>query len=322
MRTTAASAMKIFLLPPLAESASLPRVPPKVNEWAGDTVSWAADVPGTIALLPRVSGPGMTVAGLSEVSTLGAASRAGAGALAAPAESPTQGLIFGGVEISDWPTVNTGLDSETGVDTVVAEATCSDSALTDSVVFPDSATPLKAEAEKMGAGFCAGSGTCVTADIGRVEATLGTSVGFAGSGVEAAGFGGGAVVVAAGLLPSFLRRRPRATRSVPFACSTLMGLVRTRFAPIRNAFATPACPSTTATARADWLFGELRELLNSTVAFCSLSQSTTTASKCSPINFFTAAKGSEQETTSKSNSLRTCVTVRAVFSSGQKSSAW
>ena len=46
----------------------------------------------------------------------------------------------------------------------------------------------------------------------------------------------------------FLRKRPRATRSVPFACSTLIGLVSTRFAPIRYAFATPACPSTSASA--------------------------------------------------------------------------
>ena len=73
---------------------------------------------------------------------------------------------------------------------------------------------------------------------------------------------------------------------------------------------------------ADWFDCELRALLNSSVAFCSLSQSTTTASKCSAINFLTAAKGSVQEHTSKSNSLRTCFTVRAVFSSGQKRSAW
>src|ERR1700684_2455680 len=177
--------MKVFLLPPLADSVSLPTVPPKVNEWAGDTASWTAEVPGPIALFPRISGPEMRVAVLSEWTPLGAPSRAGAGALAAPAESETGALTFVDFEISDLPTVNTGLDSETGVDTVVAEATCSDSALTDSVGFPDSATPLKAEAEKMGAGFCAGAGTC-TADVGCVEATLGTSVGFAGSGVGAA----------------------------------------------------------------------------------------------------------------------------------------
>jgi len=44
-----------------------------------------------------------------------------------------------------------------------------------------------------------------------------------------------------------LRSRQRRPQRA-FACSTLMGLVRTRLAPIRNAFATPTCPSTTATA--------------------------------------------------------------------------
>ena len=147
--------------------------------------------------------------------------------------------------------------------------------------------------------------------------------------VEAAGFGGlettgfpAAAAVAPVFAASPLRNNPRATRSVPFACSTLIGLVRTRFAPIRKAFATPTCPSTTATANDAWLFGALRALLNNKVAFCSLSQSTTTASKDSAINFLTAAKGSVQAITAKSNSLRTCVTVRAVFSSGQNRSAW
>src|ERR1700729_696179 len=127
--------MKIFLLPPLADSVSLPTVPPKVNEWAGDTASWTAEVPRPIALFSRISGAGMTVAGLSEVTGLGAASRAGAAALAAPPDIETGALTLADFEISDLPTVNTGLDSETGVDTVVAEATCSDSALTDSLGF-------------------------------------------------------------------------------------------------------------------------------------------------------------------------------------------
>ena len=167
-----------------------------------------------------------------------------------------------------------------------------------------------------------GAGDGFTVDAERVLLRLGTSVGFADGGAGVGGFGIAAVEAPVCFAPSFLRSSPRATRNVPFACSTLMGLVRTRFAPIRKAFATPACPSTTATASADWLFGELRALLKSSVAFCSLSQSTTTASKCSLVNFFTAAKGSVQGITSKSNSLRTCVTVRAVFSSGQKRSAW
>src|ERR1700674_1656259 len=42
------------------------------------------------------------------------------------------------------------------------------------------------------------------------------------------------------LAGSLLRSSPRATRSVPLACSMLMGLVRTRLAPMRNALATPA----------------------------------------------------------------------------------
>ena len=37
-----------------------------------------------------------------------------------------------------------------------------------------------------------------------------------------------------------LRNNPRATRSVPLDCSRLMGLVKTRLAPMRNALATPA----------------------------------------------------------------------------------
>ena len=39
---------------------------------------------------------------------------------------------------------------------------------------------------------------------------------------------------------SLLRNSPRATRRVPLDCSMFMGLVRTRLAPMRNAFATPA----------------------------------------------------------------------------------
>ena len=66
-----------------------------------------------------------------------------------------------------------------------------------------------------------------------------------GAGVGAAGGGVGTAklpvaVAEPGLVGSLLRKSPRATRSVPFACSMLMGLVRTRFAPMRNALATPA----------------------------------------------------------------------------------
>ena len=68
---------------------------------------------------------------------------------------------------------------------------------------------------------------------------------FGGTGVVAMG----GAAAADGLVASPLRKSPRATRRVPFACSTLMGFVSTRLAPMRNALATPGCPSTTATAR-------------------------------------------------------------------------
>ena len=119
-----------------------------------------------------------------------------------------------------------------------------------------------------------------------------------------------------------LRNNPRATRSVPLACSTLIGLVNTRLAPIRKALATPACPSTTATASDAWLELEFRALLKTRVAFCSFSQSTTMASKCCAISFLTAANGSVAVSMLNSRSLRTCVTTRAIFSSGQNRSAW
>jgi len=226
--------------------------------------------------------------------------------------------------------------------------TCGAASETDSADSPDSVRALADDATKAGCGLCFSGekpaaapvlGAAVVAAIlvgiifagagapgvGRETLVFGvTSTGFAGAGAgpAVAGLTVAVGVLMGALLDSFLRSSPRATRSVPLACSTLIGLVRTRFAPMRKAFATPAWPSTTATARADWLFGALRALLKSRVAFCSLSQSTTMASKCSAIIFLTVANGSVHGVTAKSNSLRTCVTVRAVFSSGQKRSAW
>ena len=82
----------------------------------------------------------------------------------------------------------------------------------------------------------------VPADVVEISAdTAGVSGVAAGTDLEVTGIAGDAAVVGApGLTGSPLRRSPRATRSVPLACSMLMGLVRTRLAPMRNAFATPA----------------------------------------------------------------------------------
>ncbi len=101
------------------------------------------------------------------------------------------------------------------------------------------------------AGFCVGTLAVAIGAAAGAEAALeieGCGASFGGT--AAAGLTG-ELTLAAGFAPSLLRNNPRATRNVPFACSTLLGLVRTRLAPIRNAFATPACPSTTATASAD-----------------------------------------------------------------------
>jgi hypothetical protein len=317
--TIAATAIRPFLLPPLADLVPLSTAPPKVNIVASEAVSSTAGFPALVAPFSTETCGSETAEDLSVA--LVVASRAGAAALAAPEEDATEGPVFiAGISAS--LRVISGLASGTPIGTTFGVVAGLEAAFADSFASPDSMTPLEAEAEKLDCGgvLCAGNG--VTGTTGREEATLGTSVGLAGVGAVVGGLGVAVAAAPAGLALSFFRNSPRATRSVPFACSTLMGLVRTRFAPIRKAFATPACPSTTATAKADWLFGELRALLNSNVAFCSLSQSTTTASKCSLINFFTAANGSVQGTTSKSNSLRTCITVRAVFSSGQKRSAW
>src|SRR5579871_1548117 len=177
-------------------------------------------------------------------------------------------------------------------------------------------------ADATGAGGATGVGAGVKAGI------FGASLVLANAGFElgvAVGEGAALGSLIAGKLavfePSVLRNKPRATRSVPFDCSTLIGLVRTRFAPMRNALATPLWPSTTATDSDVWFDPEFFALLNNKVAFCSFSQSTTTASKCSAINRLTAANGSLHGSTWNSSSVNTWVTTRAVFSSGQNNRA-
>ena len=147
-----------------------------------------------------------------------------------------------------------------------------------------SASNSKAEALATGTGAWGGCTGIVAVDD---DCTVLDSASRA-AGSDAAGIG---------LVASAFRSNPRATRSVPFDCSMLIGLVRTRLAPMRNALATPSCPSTTATERELELEAELRALLNSKVAFCSFSQSTTIASKCCAISFLTVANGSLQRST-------------------------
>jgi len=327
------------LLPAPLVSAPLSSAPPKVNEGAGEDISSTRTAPATAATFSTgLSGSEIAAAGLGFAETPGFVSRAGAAALAEPPEVATENAALGDAAASGLPRIISGSASAAAGGAIFAGAVCALEVVTDgtgacfaatlagSVDSAVSGLSLAAERTKLGWGTCLGAGLLVAAvdtEIGRGAPAFEIGCnGFTGVVATEPGLGSAAVTAAAGLAASPLRRSPRATRNVPLACSTLMGLVRTRFAPMRKAFATPACPSTTATARADWLLGAFRALLNSSVAFCSLSQSTTTASKCSPISFFTAANGSVQAVTVKSNSLRTCVTVRAVFSSGQNRSAW
>lgn len=91
-----------------------------------------------------------------------------------------------------------------------------------------------------------------------------------------------------------LRVMPTPVRSVLRTCSRDTGFVRTRLAPRRNAFGTPALPSTIAMAIAVLLSADARALLNTCVAVWTLSQSTMSRSKrCVPNRF--SVKGASLE---------------------------
>lgn len=98
----------------------------------------------------------------------------------------------------------------------------------------------------LGVAAGAGAGFAATAAVGLGAAGFaGAGAGEVEGGVDAAGGATGiaklpVAVALPGFVGSLLRSNPRATRNVPFACSMFMGLVRTRFAPMRNALATPA----------------------------------------------------------------------------------
>ena len=108
--------------------------------------------------------------------------------------------------------------------------------------------------EAAAAGVDAGGGGAVKTGALAATATGGSEAGFVAVSAKlgvgcwgVAGFGVGVCAVEVPFDPSFFFSNPRATRKVPLDCSTLIGFVKTRLAPRRNAFATPLCPSTTAT---------------------------------------------------------------------------
>lgn len=194
-----------------------------------------------------------------------------------------------------------------GIDSSNAASTGSSSGLVsgESSNAEEAAAGICLSTLRMGTGVLVGMGGGVTAAAGVIRGAAATGADGRGGDICGGACTDGAASAAAGFAASALRSSPRATRNVPFDCSTLIGLVRTRFAPRRKAFATPACPSTTATDNALWFKLELRALLKSKVAFCSFSQSTTTASKRCPMSILTAANGSEMGSTRNSRSIKT-----------------
>jgi hypothetical protein len=178
------------------------------------------------------------------------ASRAGAGALAAPPPK-----VDGGAGAADADGLNPDVMSmeaawlpRTGRGAGAAGAAASSMTLiSGKVCFGADGTELATAVFAAGAmGFVTGAGgrAAETAAVGVALAGLAGAADAVAAGLGAAGFAAVAAGAVATETPGFagspLRNSPRATRNVPFDCSMLMGLVRTRLAPMRNALATPA----------------------------------------------------------------------------------
>src|SRR5579864_1057503 len=131
----------------------------------------------------------------------------------------------------------------TGVTGAAATAAETDSSRPISSKSSSLSTPFRLAAGAAGAST--GHAEVVSA-LARAGAELvvagiaGTATSDGANGADLPVPGVPAEVAEPGFPGSPLRSNPRATRNVPLACSILMGLVRTRLAPMRNAFATPA----------------------------------------------------------------------------------
>src|SRR5580704_9356915 len=132
-----------------------------------------------------------------------------------------------------------------GYSRVVAEAGAgsgidsSRAASVESGLGPRSASTSNREALTDGIGD---GGACTGKDAGLCSGIWGAEGRLASIVVTGRAGGCAAGVALAGFAVSVFRSRPRATRNVPLDCSTLMGLVRNRLAPIRNALATQLVP--------------------------------------------------------------------------------
>ena|ERR1700722_5336966 len=238
MSTTATSPSRIFLLPPDSSGAL---APPKVNEGAGasEVEDVASSVPddAVLAAISLSAVPELTVVSAAEA---GCASRAGAGALAAPLPAHRAGGVEGA-----------GKAAAAGFEIGFNSAEIAGAAGAENTGV--GADGKFAAAGALAATFFATGGTGTGALLRLTALAAGAKLGLAatgacagiaaglGAGVAGRGVGGVGVVAigAAGFPASPFLSNPRATRRVPLACSTLMGLVRTRLAPMRKAFATP-----------------------------------------------------------------------------------
>src|SRR5215469_418 len=260
--TAAATPINIFLLSPVDSLSSV--APPKLNDGAdpaygagslctasaGFSNRSAADVrgfslifgcggsragAGALAAPPVTGAPG--TAGLNSLVAVGADARGGEGGVATAARYKTDGASgaagatgFSATGVGDAGLAAagfaaTGAAGHAGVDTGLAAGE----------------TGLGGSDEGLAAGTAglgAGLGAAAAGVAAGVDGVAGTGVGTAAGAVGTAKLP--VPVALPGLPGSLLRSNPRATRNVPFACSILMGLVRTRFAPIRKALATPA----------------------------------------------------------------------------------
>ncbi len=240
-------------------------MPPKVNVGAeeNEPASGTGEALALAAASTGLSGSETAAEVGSVAVTCAVASRAGAAALAAPAEVVSGNPTLDGDTTCGLPDVSSGLGpaaaAGASLGAAIGSADVAIDSKTEGTGSADSAARvigLEAETAMLVCGVCFCAGMTVTrgatGGTGREGTTRGvTSTGFAAAVAEGAGLAAALAADAAGFAASFLRSSPRATRNVPFACSTLIGLVRTRLAPMRKALATPACPSTTATAKAD-----------------------------------------------------------------------
>lgn len=227
-----------FILLPLDSGFAESTAPPKLSVGAG--VGAAGTSSGIAGAISATFFFSVGVSAISSALPADLVSRAGAGALAAAlvevgraGAAAEAAMIFEEIDCGD-------LGDCAGALAVIVAIVCG----------KGFASSVADEAETIcsGAAVAAASGLSVTTGVAADITGAGAFKTGGGICSSAASFAPGVADevptgVEAGapvFAPSFLRSNPRATRRVPFACSTLMGLVKTRFAPMRNAFATPA----------------------------------------------------------------------------------